>query len=147
MDIIVRMLRTAEGAAARLVGLGPLEAQVLEVLWSRPEPLTVRDVQNAFPALAYTTVMTTLDRLYRKGFLQRQRHGRAFAYHVRHSREELLAQLASDRIVELLPSDGSSRAILSMFVEAVGRRDAALLEELEMLVRAQRRRLRSEESQ
>lgn len=136
------MSSRAERLAGRLQALGPLEVQILDVLWDRAEPATVRDIEDAFPDLAYTTIMTTLDRLHRKGVLQRERSGRAFAYQVRCSRDELLAQLASDHIVDLLPSKGSSRPILSMFVEAVGRRDAALLDELETLVRAERKRHR-----
>jgi predicted transcriptional regulator len=122
--------------------LGPLEIRVLEELWARAVPATVRDLQTAFPQLAYTTLMTTLDRLHRKGLLARQRSGRAFLYEPRLAREQFLGEIASDSLVSLLPSNGSSRPILSMFVEAVGRRDAAVLDELESLVRAARKRQR-----
>ena len=62
------------------------------------------------------------------------------------SRDQFLGEVASDSLVSLLPQDGSSRPILSMFVEAVGRRDAAVLDELELLVRAARKRQRRGES-
>ncbi len=126
--------------------LGPLEIRVLEHLWSRPGPATVKDVHALFPQLAYTTLMTTLDRLHRKGMLIRQRAGRAFKYEPRMPREQFLAEMASDSLVSLLPSDGSSRPILSMFVDAVGRHDAAVLDELDGLLRAARKRQRKEGS-
>ena len=54
--------------------LGPLEQRVLDLLWKQPQAVAVREVQSALgDELAYTTVMTTLDRLYKKGFLARQR--------------------------------------------------------------------------
>jgi predicted transcriptional regulator len=124
--------------------LGPLEAKVLEWLWSHDSAVTVRRVLVAFPDLAYTTLMTTLDRLYRKGVLRRRRRGRAFAYEPRCSRDELLGELASGHIADLLAASGASTAILSTLVHAVGSRDAALLDELEALVQAERTRLKTE---
>jgi predicted transcriptional regulator len=127
-------------------GLGPLEAEVLEHLWNRGRALTVRHVQLAFPALAYTTLMTTLDRLYRKGLLERRRRGRAFDYEPRLTRAELVGELVSGHVTDLLAAAGASTAVLSTLVRAVGRRDAALLDELDALVQAERTRLgRSEE--
>jgi predicted transcriptional regulator len=49
------------------LGLGPRESKVLGLLWGHDREVTVRDVHAAFPELAYTTRMTTLNRLYRKG--------------------------------------------------------------------------------
>jgi predicted transcriptional regulator len=65
--------------------LGPLEAEVMAVLWRAGQPLPVRDVAaelNAVrnPALAYTTVMTVMSRLAGKGILARSRSGRRFVY-------------------------------------------------------------------
>ncbi len=127
-----------EGKAA----LGPLEARVLEALWTRERAATVRDLQSSFPDLAYTTLMTTLDRLHRKGLLERSRTGRAFAYLPRWSRDVWNMRLAKSRLATLLPETASSIGpIMSMFVDAVSRRDAALLDELEALVRHARVRL------
>ena len=126
--------------------LGPLESKVLDWLWTRTRAATVRHVWLAFPDLAYTTLMTTLDRLYRKGLLERHRLGRAFAYEPRLSRDELLRELASDQVSHLLSTAGASGAVLSTLVRAVGRRDAALLDELDALVQAERLRLKGEES-
>lgn len=125
--------------------LGPLELKVLEVLWERNRAATVRNVQPSFPRLAYTTLMTTLDRLYRKGVLRRFRLGRAFGYEPRCSRDELLGEMVSGKLAELLASCGDSTVLLSTLVEAVGHTDAELLDELEALVRAERARLKWED--
>jgi predicted transcriptional regulator len=125
--------------------LGPLELKVLEVLWQRNRTTTVRNVQPSFPRLAYTTLMTTLDRLYRKGVLRRFRLGRAFGYEPRCSRAELLGKMVSGRVAELLAECADSTMLLSTLVAAVGHRDAELLDELEALVRAERARLKWED--
>ena len=125
--------------------LGPLELKVLEVLWERNRAATVRNVQPSFPRLAYTTLMTTLDRLYRKGVLRRFRLGRAFGYEPRCSRDELFGEMVSGKVAELLAACGDSTALLSTLVEAVGHADAELLDELEALVRAERARLKWDE--
>jgi predicted transcriptional regulator len=122
---------------------GPLEIRVLETLWDRSSPMCVRDVQPNFPGVAYTTLMTTLDRLYRKGTLAREKSGRAFYYRPKLSQQQLLSQLAGSTLATLLPGDvASMRPIMSMFVDTVSERDHALLDELEELVRARRDELK-----
>ena len=112
-------------------------------LWSKNAACCVRDIQPDFPGVAYTTLMTTLDRLFRKGALTRHKSGRAFYYSPRSSQEGLVSELASHAFATLLPGDqASARPILSMFVDTVSR-DEALLEELEALVRARRHELKS----
>ena len=121
---------------------GPLESRVLDALWSRGTAACVRDLQPAFSGVAYTTLMTTLDRLFRKGVLRRDKNGRAFFYQPQFSRDEWRTQLAGSAFATMLPGDGSAmRPILSQFVDAVGERDRALLDELEQLVRARREQL------
>ena len=122
--------------------LGPLELRVLAVLWERGRAATVRHVLPSFPQLAYTTLMTTLDRLYRKGVLRRLRLGRAFGYEPRCSREELFGKMVSGQVVDLLGSCRDSTVLLSTLVRAVGHADSELLDELEALVRAERDRLK-----
>lgn len=117
---------------------------MLDVFWTRAGSLTVRQFQLLFPELAYTTLMTTLDRLYRKGILRRDSSARAFTYRVRCSKEQWLGELASDSIAGLLQAFEGNSAILSTLVSAVGQTDIALLDELETLVRKERRRLRTE---
>jgi predicted transcriptional regulator len=123
---------------------GPLEIRVLEALWSRGASACVRDIQPAFPGVAYTTLMTTLDRLFRKGILKREKLGRAFFYSPKGSQEQLLSQLAGSTFATLLPGDAESvRPIMSMFVDTIGDRDEALLDDLEALVRARRDELKA----
>jgi predicted transcriptional regulator len=123
-------------------GLGPLETHLLELLWERARAATVRDLQGACPQRAYTTILTTLDRLYRKRLLRRHRDGRAFAYEPRCSREELLSERVSGQLAELLGARQQSGAILSTLVRAVRETDAALLDELDALVQQERLRLK-----
>ena len=125
----------------RFVGLGPLEALLLESLWRHPGPASVRQVQLDAPGLAYTTVMTTLDRLYRKGILVRQRVARAFSYTPRCTRDELMDEIVSRQVSDLLSASVTSAAVLSTLVRTVASTDLALLEELEVQVRAERVRL------
>jgi predicted transcriptional regulator len=122
---------------------GPLEVRVLEALWARAEAACVRDLQPDFPGVAYTTLMTTLDRLYRKGALQRTKGGRAFYYAPKATLDEMVSDLAGSTFRTLLPVDASAvRPILSMFVDTVGRHDEALLDELEALVKERREELK-----
>jgi predicted transcriptional regulator len=122
---------------------GPLEIRVLEALWARGTASCVRDLQPQFPGVAYTTLMTTLDRLFRKGTLSRVKDGRAFYYEPKSSRDALVSQLAGSALATMLPGDSSAvRPILSMFVDTVSRHDGALLDELEALVRARRAALK-----
>jgi len=121
------------------VPLGPLELRVLDELWARGALATVRDLLPGFPGVAYTTLMTTADRLFRKGLLTREQQGRAFAYTPKWTRDELTARRAGSALATLLPGDsGALRPLISMFVDEVSRRDASLLDELEALIRRKR---------
>jgi predicted transcriptional regulator len=120
--------------------LGPLEARVLDALWARACPSSVRDLQQAFPGVAYTTLMTTLDRLHRKGVLAREKQGRAFVYAPRESRERFQAARAGGRLAPLLADRQGAGALLSFFVDAVGRQDETLLDELERLIQEKRQK-------
>ena len=118
---------------------GALELRVLDAMWRRGGEVAVRDLQSAFPALAYTTLMTTMDRLHRKGVLERRKVGRAFAYRVVSSRDELESGLVTSALQPLLQG-ANAEPILSFFVEEVSRQDDRLLDELERLVREKRHR-------
>jgi predicted transcriptional regulator len=122
--------------------LGHLEREVMEVVWMH-EHITVREVQGLLARrVAYTTVMTTLDRLFKKGFVARTRAGRAFVYAPAQSRQQTEAAVASG-LVSGLFSGGAAMPILSNLVDAVGsHEDAAdLLNALEEMVRDKRRRM------
>jgi predicted transcriptional regulator len=121
--------------------LGPLEQRMLEALWAR-RSATVRElVENGCEDLAYTTVMTTLDRLFKKGFLAREAEGRAFRYTPRLSREELQRETAGQALRQLLDASPASSLPLSFLVEVLGERDASLLDRLQELVETKRREL------
>ena len=117
---------------------GPLELAVLEILWSCSEPLSVKALQKDFPDVAYTTLMTTLDRLYKKNALLRSKRGRAFLYATRQSRDEAHSEWAAAIFSTLLDGDAGTSLVLSSFVGAVGERDELLLSELEDLLRRRR---------
>ena len=121
---------------------GPLERRVLETLWERESPASVRDIQPAFPEAAYTTLMTTLDRLHRKGVLDRVKQGRAFFYKARLTRAELESTRAAEALSAVLQGDPASLGpFMSFFVQAVSERDRDLLDELESLVQSRRAEL------
>jgi len=94
--------------------------------------------------LAYTTVMTTLDRLFKKDLLNRVAEGRAFRYSPRYSKQELQRQAAGDVIRDLLRSEPST-VPLSCLVEAVSEHDAQALDELQQLIEQKRRELQTAE--
>ena len=145
--LIPKTRQSKEATAAVTMGgsvLGPLESRLLEQLWAQSHPATVGHIRRALPELAYTTIMTTLDRLYRKGLLLREKDGRAFAYAPRYTRAELLGELISGHVADLLGAAEEGTVLLSTLVRAVSRTDAALLDELDALVQAERLRLRRE---
>jgi predicted transcriptional regulator len=119
---------------------GTLELRVLDAVWRRGGEVAVRDLQSEFSNLAYTTLMTTMDRLHRKGVLERRKIGRAFAYRAVSSREELESGFVT-RALQPLLRGAAAEPILSFFVEEVSRHDDGLLDELERLVREKRRKL------
>jgi len=126
--------------------LGPFEQQLLQELWSHGSA-TVRELlADGQIHQAYTTVMTTLDRLYKKGLLDRVAEGRAFRYTPRHTSEELQRVTALESIRQLLGSGDASSLPLSYLVEALSSHDAKLLDELQLLVERKRRELKSRES-
>lgn len=129
-----------------LPALGKLEREVMEVVWRRGET-SVRDVYQAFEErMAYTTLMTTLDRLHKKGLLARRKDGRAFLYSPQVSREEFEQGFTVDIIDGLLGlgSEGIE-PVLACIVEAVSERDRDLLDELDRLVKEKKRELRRKE--
>jgi len=122
--------------------LGPLEMQVMNVAWSVGR-CSVRDVVERLNSkLAYTTVMTTLDRLFKKGLLEREKFERAFLYSPALSSQDWERRRAGDFVAGFLAGPEPSRdLLLSSLVDAVGQHDAMLLDELEEKIRRKRREL------
>jgi predicted transcriptional regulator len=136
-----------ESTDALKAALGNLEREVMDVVW-RTGDMTVKEVQASLPRpIAYTTVMTTLDRLFKKGFVARTRSGRAFVYRAVRTRAETEAALARGMMAGLL-GGASAMPILSNLVDAVGSHEAGvdLLDALEEMVRAKRREMEQDRS-
>jgi predicted transcriptional regulator len=127
--------------AARV--LGDLEQRVMELVWAEA-PLAVREVQRrvARGKLAYTTVMTTLDRLYKKGLLARDKVGLAFVYRPAIDRDGYQRRVVEAAVAPLL-GQGSGRgsgAVLAAFVDVAAGASEDNLNHLEKLIAARRRR-------
>lgn len=111
-----------------LRGLGRLEAAIMDVLWSATEPMKVRQVQERLVDrdLAYTTVMTVLDNLYKKGWLTRELDGRGYAYRPVASREANVARLMG----EVLGGSRDHEAAFIHFVQGMSAEDANALQKV-----------------
>src|SRR6185436_17864553 len=132
------------GNSVDMSGLGPLEQRVLEAAW-KLKRTHVRDVVDALGnEFAYTTIMTTLDRLYKKGYLERELRGRAFEYVPRVTQEEMQIGILGEVITGLLDSATRSvEPVLASIVDSVGDKDRKLLDELERLVREKKSALKN----
>jgi predicted transcriptional regulator len=126
-----------------LPALGKLESEAMQLAW-RLGRVSVRDMHDELSGrVAYTTLMTTLDRLYKKGLLERQKDGRAFIYTPRVSPEEFERGITQDVLDALLGrSEDAVEPVLACIVDAVSEHDRELLDELERLVKEKRRQLR-----
>lgn len=123
--------------------LGPLETLLLRTIWTR-QSATVRElIDSGEIEGAYTTVMTTLDRLHKKGLLDRTSEGRAFRYTPALTRDEFNGHNVRTAIRKLLGSASPTPA-LSFLVDAVSDHDAKLLDSLEEAIERKRRELRGE---
>jgi predicted transcriptional regulator len=113
-------------AARRVRPFGELEAAIMELLWDAGAPRLVRDVvSDLHPQrpLAYTTVMTVLDNLHSKGWLTRERDGRAWLYMPAVSRQTYAAELMNHALV----SSADRAGALARFVEQIDAEDADAL--------------------
>jgi predicted transcriptional regulator len=122
------------------LSLGPLEKGVMERMWTRGGMCTVRDLHDDYDgALAYTTLMTTVDRLHKKGLLDRTKDGKAFVYSTKLSREELDQRVVRDLFGAVVKdSQMESLPVLSCFVDAITEEDDKLLGALEEEIKKRR---------
>jgi predicted transcriptional regulator len=107
-------------------GFGDLEAVIMQLVWDHGTPVTVRELFDELRqerAIAYTTVMSTMDNLHRKGWLDRVKEGKAYRYAATASREEYSARLMS----EALADGGNAEAVLTHFVAEMDGGDSELL--------------------
>jgi predicted transcriptional regulator len=120
-------------------GFGELEAAIMERLWTRSEPATVREILADLRndrEFAYTTVMTVLDNLHRKGWVTRELDGRAYRYQPVSSKQEYSAELMR----EALNSSGDNTTTLLRFVEEMTPAEA---EAVQRALRGRRTRKKS----
>ncbi|MEJ2858641.1 MULTISPECIES: BlaI/MecI/CopY family transcriptional regulator [unclassified Saccharothrix] len=106
-------------------GLGELESAVMDVLWSASgTTMKVRDVLERLDRpLAYTTVMTVLDNLHRKGWVQRELDGKAYRYEPAVGR----AEAAANAVREVLSTSGDPEGVLLHFARSASERETELL--------------------
>jgi predicted transcriptional regulator len=107
-------------------GFGDLESAVMDRVWARAGTVTVRDIFSDLAQgrqIAYTTVLSTMDNLHTKGWLARERHGKAFTYWSPLTREEYGARLMRDA----LDVGGRSELVLSHFLEQISEQDTQSL--------------------
>ena len=115
------------GSLVRL--LGQLEAVVMQRLWSYGRPVAVREVLEDLRqerTIAYTTVMTVMDNLHRKGFLTRELVGRAYQYEAAQTRAEHNAAVMGD----VLAGSSDRAATLMRFVEQMPPEEVAQLRQV-----------------
>ena len=108
--------------------LGELEAQVMRKIWARPGPVTVRDIVGDLERerpIAYTTVMTVMDNLRKKGWLRRQQDGRAYRYEPAVSGEEYSAGVMR----QALAASSDRAGTLMHFIGELSAEEAAALAE------------------
>jgi predicted transcriptional regulator len=105
---------------------GDLEAAIMDQIWSAGQPLLVRDVQQTLtPERAYNTVLTVMEILYRKGWLAREKDGRAYRYQAAVTREDYTAGLMR----EVLAASTDRAAALRRFAERIDPDEAEQLRE------------------
>lgn len=119
--------------------LGPLETRVMEVLWECNECCVRQVLPRLHQQFAYTTIMSTLDRLYKKKFANRRKCGRAYVYSARVSCQEWKDIVARDVAAKLLAGSHSSREVLiACLLEAVRLQEPDLLEDIETTLKDKR---------
>src|SRR5271167_832471 len=119
-------MMAGDDAGGAVRGFGDLEAVIMHRVWEYGRPVTVRELFDELSAertIAYTTVMSTMDNLHRKGWLDRVKEGKAYRYTATASREEYSARLMS----EALADGGNAEAVLTHFVAEMDGGDSELL--------------------
>jgi predicted transcriptional regulator len=132
------------GCDERYISMGPLEQRVLSAMWKQPDGITIRELRDrAKIGRAYITIVTTLNRLRKKGLVDRIALEGArvvtFRYVPRYTVAEAKRDLASNAIRQLLGLDMAGPLLLSHMVEEISKHDAELLDELGRLVDEKRR--------
>ncbi|ALO45711.1 BlaI/MecI/CopY family transcriptional regulator [Pseudohongiella spirulinae] len=122
----------------KISNLGELELRVMEVLWQRPhlDARQVRDSLSGARVPSLSTIQSALERLFRKQYVDRVKHGQAYFYFSTVSRSALLGRMLGN-VIQLL-HDGKMETILSSFVHVAADLDDSSLDELEALIKVRR---------
>src|SRR6185437_16375471 len=107
-------------------GFGELEAEVMHRVWDHDAPVTVRELYDELREqrpIAYTTVMSTMDNLHRKGWLNRDKDGKAYRYTAVASREEYSARLMREAMAQA----GDTETVLRHFVAQMDGQESQVL--------------------
>jgi len=132
-----------DAVAPRSIVLGSLETQVMECLWASDHAMSVREVTHRLNGpWAYTTLMTTLDRLFKKGLASRDPRGRAFEYRASISRTDLGVQAVTTAVSELDSNSEAGDLALAALVDAIESQNPEWLDSLDRLVREKKKALK-----
>jgi predicted transcriptional regulator len=134
---------TLDGASTAALGrtLGQREREVMSIVCGQGSASVQQVSERLSVTLAYTTVMTTLDRLFKKGFLRRQKHDRAFIYSAKLTSREIEDHRAAGLVRRFFTdSEENPDILVSCLVDAVHDYDTRLLDQLEARIRAARAR-------
>jgi len=122
--------------------LGPLEFELLRRLWTLGDA-TVRELLDCGGLeVAYTTVMTTLDRLFKKGILEREPDGQAFRYRAKVTEEELNRQVIAGALKTLISRSTDVTVPVSFLVDTISDHNRIAFDELARAVERKRRQLK-----
>ena len=131
-----------DATLSRDLVLGTLETRVMECLWANQGLMSVRDVSDWLKGpWAYTTLMTTLDRLYKKGFAAREPRGRAFVYRGRVSKTDLGVRAVTSAVSNLDAGTEKPDLAIAALVDAIEAKNPDWLDSLDRLVREKRKSL------
>lgn len=115
----------------------------MDCLWQSDDAVSVRDVAARLNGpWAYTTLMTTLDRLFKKNLASREPKGRAFVYRARLTRSDLGVQALKTAVSDIGSGADTRELALAALVDALESHDPELLDSLDRLVREKRKALR-----
>ncbi|OZB97633.1 BlaI/MecI/CopY family transcriptional regulator [Paenibacillus sp. XY044] len=115
---------------------GPLEAKVMEVIWSRLEAVTIKEVNAKISEdkrMSFNTIMTVMNRLVDKGVLQKKLQGKSYVYSPVLTKEQFLEEQSKELSYDLVKEFGS-RAVAHM-IDAMEQVDPDLLDQLEKQIK------------
>ena len=135
----MKNLRIRPEKSGLATSLFDLEAEIMELVWEWEAPFSVSDIHKKLESrrqIAYTTVMTTVSRLFDKGLLGRKKEGKRYIYTSKMSRDAFV-EATTRQVMESLPQVGKDAAI-AYLVEQIADADEDELNRLEALIQSRR---------